>query len=142
VDVQQLAEGLWRWTAPGELGCVYYEAPDTVVLFDPLVPPGEEKDFLAHLDGDVERLGLPVSILLTAARQERSAPFLRERYGAHGRVPETVEVYPVEDAPEELAAYLIRPHRALVVAAPDLSPATIADLPIELVLASNPARSS
>jgi hypothetical protein len=135
VDVQRLADGLWRWTAP-EVGCVYYEAPAAVVLFDPLVPAGVEEEFLAHLDRDVERLGRPVSILLTDARHERSAPFLRERYRADDRVPATVEAYPLQ----EQLAYFIRPHRALVVATLDLSFAAIAELPIELVLVSSPAR--
>ncbi len=130
MDVERLAEGLWRWTTV-DAGCVYYEAPDAVVLFDPLVPAGEEEEFLAYLDRDVERLGLPVSILLTAKRNERSAPVLRERYGADGRVPATVEVYPV--GPQEVA-YLIRPHRTLVVASPDAVPA--AELPAQLVLPS------
>ena len=131
MDVQRLADGLWRWTAPHpnaddwpewgprlppEVGCVYYEAPDAVVLFDPLLPAGEEERFLAYLDRDVERLGLPVSILLTAAWHERSAPILTERYEAGDQVPESVEVYPVEGAPEEQLAYFIRPHRVLVVA--------------------------
>ena len=130
MDVQQLAEGLWRWTT-GEAGCVYYEAPDAVVLFDPLVPAGEEEKFLPYLDRDVERLCLPVSILLTDARDERSAPFLRERYQADDRVPPTVDVYPTENQ----LAYFIRPHRALVVASADHS-SPAAGLPVELVLAS------
>ena len=175
MDVQRLAEGLWRWTArhpnaadwpdwgppvPPEVGCVYYEAPDAVVLVDPLLPAGEEEDFLAYLDRDVERLGLPVSILLTAAWHERSAASLRERYRAGDRVPESVEVQPVEGAPEEQVVYFIRPHRALVVAeifagdgrgglalvpspalqdraALDRSLRAIAALPIELVLVSH-----
>ena len=175
MDVQRLAEGLWRWTArhpnaadwpdwgppvPPEVGCVYYEAPDAVVLVDPLLPAGEEEDFLAYLDRDVERLGLPVSILLTAAWHERSAASLRERYRAGDRVPESVEVQPVEGAPEEQVVYFIRPHRALVVAeifagdgrgglalvpspavqdraALDRSLRGIAELPVELVLVSH-----
>jgi hypothetical protein len=131
VDVQQLADGLWRWSAlhpdaadwpgfgppvPPEVGCVYYEAPDAVVLVDPLVPAGEEDDFLAHLDHDVERLGLPVSILLTAAWHDRSSALLRDRYGATDRIPASVEAYPLEGAPEEQLAFFIRPHQALVVA--------------------------
>jgi hypothetical protein len=131
VDVQQLADGLWRWTTLGA-SSVYYEAPDAVVLFDPLVPAGEEEEFLAYLDRDVERLGLPVSILLTAKRNERSAPFLRERYGAGDQVPTTVDVYPVEGR----RAYFIRPHRALVIATQEFSSAEIAELPVELVLVS------
>lgn len=135
MDVQRLADGLWRWTAP-DVGCVYYEAPDAVVLFDPLVPAGEEEEFLAHLDRDVERLGRSVSILLTDARDERSLPFLRERYRADDRVPATVEAFPAR----ERLAYFIRPHRALVVATLDLSFPAAAKLPVELVLVSSPAR--
>jgi hypothetical protein len=175
VDVQGLADGLWRWTAPHpnaanwpgfgppvppEVGCVYYEAPDAVVLIDPLLPAGEEEEFLAYLDRDVARLALPVSILLTAAWHERSASILRERYRASDRIPDSIEAYPVEGAPEEQLAYLIRPHRALVVAeifvgdghgglalspspaledrgALDRSLRAIAELPVELVLVSH-----
>lgn len=134
MDVRQLADGLWRWTA-GEAGCVYYEAPDAVVLFDPLLPAGEEETFLAYLDRDVARLGLPVSILLTDARDERSAGLLHERYGADDRMPESVEAYP---AAEEQLAYFIRPRRTLVVATLGLLPAVIGELPVELVLVSSP----
>ena len=175
MDVRRLADGLWRWTAshpnaanwpdrglpvPPEVGCVYYEAPDAVVLIDPLLPADEEEQFLAYLDRDVERLALPVSILLTAAWHERSAAVLRERYRVDDRVPESVEAYPVEGALEEQLAYFIRPHRALVVAeifvgdgrgglalvpspaltdraALDRSLRPIAELPIELVLVSH-----
>jgi glyoxylase-like metal-dependent hydrolase (beta-lactamase superfamily II) len=175
MDVRRLADGLWRWTAshpnaanwpdwgppvPPEVGCVYYEAPDAVVLIDPLLPTGEEEEFLAYLDRDVGRLGLPVSILLTAAWHERSAAVLRERYQADDRVPESVEVFPVEGAAEEQLAYFIRPHQALVVAeifvgdgrggltfgpspaltdraALDRSLHAVAALPIELVLVSH-----
>ncbi len=129
MEAVRLAEGLWRWTT-AEAGCVYYEASDAVVLFDPLLPAGEEEEFLAYLDRDVERLGLPVSILLTAARHERSAPILRERYRADDRVPATVEIHPA--GPQQVA-YFIRPHRALVVASLGVSPA---GLPVELVLPS------
>ena len=145
---------------PPEVGCVYYEAPDAVVLIDPLLPETEEADFLAHLDRDVDRLGLPVSILLTAPWHERSASVLRERYGAEGRIPDSVEVYPIEGAPEEQVAYFIRPHRTLVVAeilagdgrgglalvpsptledraALDRSLRAIAELPVERVLVSH-----
>ena len=175
MDVQQLGDGLWRWTArhpnaanwpdwgppvPPEVGCVYYEAPDAVVLFDPLLPADEEEEFLAYLDRDVEWLGLPVSILLTAAWHERSAAALRERYRADDRVPASVEAFPVEGAPERQTAYFIRPHRALVVAeifvgdgrggialvpspaledraALDRSLRAIAELQVELVLVSH-----
>jgi len=127
VDVRRIADGLWYWTAahprwrpgadwPEAVGCVYYEAPDAVVLIDPLLPRGEEEEFLDYLDRDVERLGLPVVVLLTAAWHERDAPILRARYEAEARLPEGIEVYPIEGAPEEQLAYFMRHHRTLVVA--------------------------
>lgn len=131
MDVRRLADGLWRWTTP-DAGGVYYEAPEAVVLFDPLLPDGEEEKFLAYLDRDVERLGRPVSILLTDPTDERGAPLLRERYGAGDRVPESVEVHEL--------SYLIRPHRTLVVASLVVLPAPVAELPVGLVLVSSPAR--
>jgi hypothetical protein len=175
VEAVRIADGLWRWTAPHpnaanwpdwgppvppEVGCIYYEAPDAVVLIDPLLPTGEEEKFLGYLDRDVERRGLPVSILLTAAWHERSAALLRERYRADDRIPDSVETYPIEGAPEKQLAYFIRPHRALVVAeifvgdgrgglalcsspaledrgALDRSLRTITELPTELVLVSH-----
>ena len=136
MEVRQLTDGLWRWTAD-TFGCVYYEAPEAVVLIDPLLPADEEEKFLEYLDRDVERLGLPVSILLTDPREERSAERLRERYRADDRLPATVEACPLD---EDRAAYLIRPHRALVVPTLDLLPAGIAELPVALVLVSSPAR--
>jgi glyoxylase-like metal-dependent hydrolase (beta-lactamase superfamily II) len=92
VDVQELRPGLWRWTArhpgwepdeglPGSVGSVYYEAPGAVVLIDPLVPPDEEDRFWTALDRDVERLELPVVVLLTVPWHERSTAELVERYG-------------------------------------------------------------
>lgn len=132
MDVQQLAEGLWRWTAPHpnwenwpghehearEVGCVYYEADDATVLFDPLVPGGEEDDFFRHLDADVERRGLPVVILLTAEWHRRSADELARRYDARigGPPPDGVEEVAVEGTDERQVAYFVRPHAALVVA--------------------------
>ncbi len=99
MKVDELAPGLWRWTAlhpewrPSdaedgegwgqEVGCVYLEGLDAIVLIDPQVPEGEERErFLAHLDADVERTGKPVAIVLTVAAHERSAPELAARYGA------------------------------------------------------------
>lgn len=105
--MQQIAEGLWRWTAlhpawspedggeggwEAEVGCVYCEGPGAVVLIDPLVPaePEERERFWRALDRDVERLGLPVAVLLTVFWHARSAHELVERYGA--------EVWAHEDA--------------------------------------------
>jgi hypothetical protein len=132
MEAVRIADGLWRWTAehprweywaghdrlPRAVGCVYYEAAETTVLFDPLVPAGEEADFFRHLDADVERRGLPVVVMLTADWHRRSAEELVERYDARlgGPPPDGVEEVAIEGADERQVAYFIRPHAALVVA--------------------------
>ena len=103
MEVVELLPGLWRWTAPhpdwseGDdweqaVGCVYYEAPGATVLIDPLVPPERER-FLAALDRDVERRGLPVAVLLTVPWHERSAAELAARYAAGNEAPAGVEPF-------------------------------------------------
>jgi glyoxylase-like metal-dependent hydrolase (beta-lactamase superfamily II) len=87
MEVDRIADGLWRWTAFHEewkhdVGCVYCESGDAVCLVDPLVPPDDRDRFLAALDRDVERLGLPVHVLITVYWHTRSARELTERYGA------------------------------------------------------------
>ena len=93
MDVHELAPGFWYWYAPhpawepGEnwpegVLCAYYEAPDALVLFDPLVPRGEEDEFWRALDADVERLERPVRVLLTAPWHDRDTTLVVERYGA------------------------------------------------------------
>ena len=95
MDVQRIEDGLWRWTAPHpdwkqgddwdrDVGCVYWEADDAVVLVDPLVPEehAERERFLDALDRDVERAGRPVSILLTCEWHIRSQAELAARYEA------------------------------------------------------------
>jgi len=130
VEALRLAEGLWRWTAEHpnwenwpdrerearEVGCVYYEADDATVLIDPLIPAGEEDNFFRHLDTDVERRGLPVVILLTAAWHRRSADELAARYGASigDALPRGVEKIVIGGADELQVAYFIRPHHALI----------------------------
>src|SRR5262249_27113975 len=113
VEVTRIEEGLWRWTAvhpdwtPEEggeeggdpvVGCVYCECGDALLLIDPLAPdegPDAER-FWAALDGDVERLGLPVAALVTVHWHERSAAVVLERYGAavwaHADAVERLEV--------------------------------------------------
>ena len=93
MEVTRVDEGLWRWTTahpewrPGggwepDVGCVYWEAADAVVLVDPLVPTeaAERARFLEALDHDVERLGRDVAVLVTCSWHRRSADELRERY--------------------------------------------------------------
>jgi glyoxylase-like metal-dependent hydrolase (beta-lactamase superfamily II) len=97
VEVQRIAPGLWRWTAlhpdwtpdeggpdgwEREVGCVYYEAPDAVVLIDPLVPPEDADRFWRALDRDVERAARPVAVFLTIFWHQRSTQEVVDRYGA------------------------------------------------------------
>jgi glyoxylase-like metal-dependent hydrolase (beta-lactamase superfamily II) len=120
MEVEKIREGLWRWTAPHpdwkpeadwprDVGCVYYEAPEAVVLIDPLVPsdPVESERFWRALDGDVERLGRPVAVLLTVRWHERSVVPVAERYGGTvwrrgdtGKLPTGVEAVDVPAAEE------------------------------------------
>lgn len=86
MEVQEVAPGLWRWTAFHQewkqtVACVYYEAPDAVVVIDPLVPPEDAERFWAALDRDVERIGRPVHVLVTVYWHARSAGELVRRYG-------------------------------------------------------------
>ena len=101
--VDEIAPGLWRWTGrhpdwtpgsewPQDVGCVYFESPDAVVLFDPLIPPEDPARFLEALDRDVERAAKPVVILLTTDSHARSRDELVERYGAGDATPAAVEV--------------------------------------------------
>jgi glyoxylase-like metal-dependent hydrolase (beta-lactamase superfamily II) len=124
--VQELRPGLWRWSGlhpewkPGddweqEVWCVYYEGPEEIVLVDPLVPPEESERFWAALDGDIQRLGRPVAVVLTCAWHRRSADAIAARYGVRvgGELPAGVEVFTIE--PYEEAPIWIPEHRALVV---------------------------
>jgi glyoxylase-like metal-dependent hydrolase (beta-lactamase superfamily II) len=128
VRVIEIATGLWYWTGlhPGwtpadggpdgweqEVGCVYLEAPDSVVLFDPLVPTEDPTRFHQALDRDVARTGRPVRVLLTTASHERSAAELAQRHGGTiGELPAGVEI--AAEAWDE-TVYLIPEHAALVV---------------------------
>jgi glyoxylase-like metal-dependent hydrolase (beta-lactamase superfamily II) len=87
MEVDRIEHGLWRWTAFHEewkqdVGSVYCECDDALCLIDPLVPPEDRDRFLAALDRDVERLGLPVHVLVTVYWHTRSARDLAERYDA------------------------------------------------------------
>jgi glyoxylase-like metal-dependent hydrolase (beta-lactamase superfamily II) len=129
VRVDQIADGLWRWTglhpdwtpaeAEGdgwaqEVGCVYLETREAVVLIDPLIPPEDRDRFLEALDRDVERVALPVRILVTVEWHARSAEDLAVRYGAAvgGEPPPAVEAFPVPPVAETL--WVLREHDAVV----------------------------
>ena len=98
MSVEEIATGLWRWTAahpewapqaePGSsadwdqmVGSVLYEALDTVVLFDPLLPGEDREGFLGWLDDRIA--GRPVSILTTIRWHRRDRELLAERYGGN-----------------------------------------------------------
>jgi len=134
VRVERLAEGLWRWSSPhpdwtpgdlgwdAEVGSVYLETLDAVVLVDPLIPSdaAQAERFLLHLDRDVERLRLPVAVVLTAAWHRRSADVIAGRYpgtriigpASPGTAPRGVVLMPVPAA-DELMVW-VPAHRALV----------------------------
>jgi glyoxylase-like metal-dependent hydrolase (beta-lactamase superfamily II) len=93
MEVQELRPGLWRWSAdhpdwtpeedwPREVASFSYEAPDALVLIDPLVPDDERERFFEHLDADVERAQKPVAVVLSIFWHHRSARELAERYDA------------------------------------------------------------
>jgi glyoxylase-like metal-dependent hydrolase (beta-lactamase superfamily II) len=132
VDIQEIASGLWRWTAPHpdwtpdsdgwerDVGCVYYEGAEAVVLIDPLVPTDEADRFWAALDRDVERAGRPVVVLRTVHWHHRSIDEVVMRYPgarawateADNPLPAGIEAYPANRAEETL--FWIVEHRTLV----------------------------
>ncbi len=132
MDVQELRSGLWRWTAAHpewdhaehwgpEVGSVYAELPDSLVIVDPLVPPDEEERFWSALDRDVERLALPVHVLLTVHWHERSVASVLDRYKAtlwrpeeKGALPAGVQAEVVKGSDWVEALFFLEPHGALV----------------------------
>jgi hypothetical protein len=118
----ELAPGLLRWTAPhpdwnpqappggsGDwgrvVGSVLYEASDTVVLIDPLLPTAERAQFLDWLDRRVA--ARPVSVLTTIRWHRRDREELAERYRANTArvwnfIPHGVEPQPLRGAAETL----------------------------------------
>jgi hypothetical protein len=91
--VDEIAPGLWSWTArhpeweprhawEADVRCFYLESEDATLVVDPLVPHDDAARFWRALDGDVERRRLPVAVLLTQAAHARSAGEVASRYGA------------------------------------------------------------
>jgi glyoxylase-like metal-dependent hydrolase (beta-lactamase superfamily II) len=66
---------------PQEVPVVRYETEDEVALIDPLLPP----------DGDFDRRGKPVKVLLTQPAHYRGTDDFVERYGALVWVPPRAE---------------------------------------------------
>jgi hypothetical protein len=123
VELQNLAPGLWRWTAPHpeweepqeedspadwprDVGCVAYGTPGTLVLIDPLVD-GDH----AQLD-ELAQGKDAVAILTTLPFHKRSSEELAKRYDAASTPPEGVEALPIDGAGETM--FWIAEHRALV----------------------------
>jgi glyoxylase-like metal-dependent hydrolase (beta-lactamase superfamily II) len=94
--MDEIAAGLWRWTAPHpdwrpgaepgsaadwerDVGSVLYEAAGAAVFFDPLLPP-EPEPFWEWADARVT--GRPVTVLTTIGWHRRSRAAFVERYGA------------------------------------------------------------
>jgi len=132
MEVQELRPGLWRWTASHpewdhaeqwgpEVGSVYAELADSLVVVDPLVPDDEEERFWSALDRDVERLDLPVHVLLTVHWHERSVATVHDRYKAtlwrpeaKGELPAGVQAEIVTGSDWVEALFFLEPHRALI----------------------------
>ncbi len=134
MQVRELATGLWYWTGrhPGwtpadggpdgwdqEVGCYFYDGPDAICLFDPLIPMEDRDRFFEALDRDVEQAEKPVRILLTVDAHRRSAADLAERHGIdppplppeRPRLAAGVEI--AAEAADEFVFWLPE-HRALV----------------------------
>jgi len=132
MDVRKLRPGLWRWTAAHpewehaehwgpEVGSVYAELTDALVMVDPLVPQDEEDRFWEALDRDVERVGKPVHVLLTVHWHERSVAAVLDRYKAtlwrpeeKGELPAGVHAEVVKGSDWVEALFFLEPHRALI----------------------------
>jgi hypothetical protein len=95
VKVSELATGLWSWSAPHpdwtpdafkdghgwqeQVSSYALVEDDSLVLFDPLAPAGDEAAFWEALDGDVEHHG-PPAILITVFWHARSSQKILDRY--------------------------------------------------------------
>jgi len=132
MDVRELRPGLWRWTAAHpewehaehwgpEVGSVYAELPEALVMVDPLVALDDEDRFWEALDRDVERVGKPVHVLLTVHWHERSVAAVLDRYKAtlwrpeeKGTLPTGVHAEVVKGSDWVEALFFLEPHRALI----------------------------
>jgi glyoxylase-like metal-dependent hydrolase (beta-lactamase superfamily II) len=90
VDVVEIAPRLWRWTGRHEeweedVGSIYHETTDGVVLIDPILPPEDAERFLGQLDREVA--GQQVHVLVTVFWHTRNAAAMVERYGARVWAP-------------------------------------------------------
>ena len=87
MQVERLADGLWRWSVEPGRWSVYAETAEAIVLVDPLLPAAGSSDearFFEALDRDVRRLARPVRVVETSAGRGRDADRIAARYGAPG----------------------------------------------------------
>jgi hypothetical protein len=122
-SIQELRPGLHRWTAehpeaepvptvgsPDDWGpdvaAIAYEAPDALLLVDPLVP-GDRADLRDELDALVRRHGKPVAIVTTLQFHRRSRDELADRFKAstsraRKNLPRDVETVVIQSAGETM----------------------------------------
>ena len=115
MKVSRIRDGLWRWVVPHPgwkpefdrpdgwgcmVGSVYAEYDEAIVLIDPQLPvdAADEARFWKALDGDVERLGRPVLVLVGSVDHGRSANAVAVRYRAAGRTVRVVGDAQIRDA--------------------------------------------
>jgi hypothetical protein len=87
MEVERVADGLWRWSVEPGRWSVYAETPEAIVLVDPFLPPegsSDEVRFFEALDRDVVRCARPVRVLETSAGSGRDSARIRARYLAPG----------------------------------------------------------
>jgi hypothetical protein len=94
MQVERLSEGLWRWSVEPGRWSVYAETPEAILLVDPLLPPpgsSDEARFLAALDRDVARCGVPVRVVETSAGRGGDGGRIAARYVASRDDPRAQE---------------------------------------------------
>jgi hypothetical protein len=141
INAHEVAPGLTYWLAPHpewepsenwpeEVLCVCVEAPDGIVLIDPLVPRGAEVEFWEWLDSKLARTDGALRLLLTAPWHARDAALVADRHVAsvwarpgarwHGPAPTTTGELPrgiaalLPDGDPDQALFLLRDHETLV----------------------------
>ena len=133
VEVQRVDDGLWHWTAPHpewkpgddwerDVGCVYWEAGDAVVLVDPLVPDGRggpRRGSSRRSTATSSASARPSRSSSRASGTRAAAHELAERYDARVVAPPAAERLPggatALDAPAaEEVVYWLPGARALV----------------------------
>jgi hypothetical protein len=85
MEVERLAEGLWRWSVEPGRWSVYAETPEAILLVDPVLPPSGSPDevrFFEALDRDVARCGVRVRVVETSAGGGRDGDRIAARYVA------------------------------------------------------------